>query len=326
MTGRSKSFTYPLITSVLIHTAGLASAPRLIDLSDRPLSADLIPIEVVNRAPVLPPPAPAPQQEVARPQASEPITPPRLKERPVARPAEPVSEPASIREPVAIPSFPIPMEYPREAKELLPGPLPSTETRMLARLEPGPLLPLPAINAENHHGNLLGPTALAERSVMAPVEGGEAGAGSLSAKGDVAVLPGTGKGGGSGGTGNNGLGLSLTGGAEKVAGINPGAGGEGPGGGAGGPIRLARPLGGYQIRPRYPESARRQGIEGVAFLKFEVRTDGAVDKVQIERSAGRRDLDMAALEAVKKWRFEPARRGGQPIAVWMTLPVRFMLR
>lgn len=326
MTVRSKPFTYPLVTSVLIHMAGLASAPRLIQLSDQSLASELIPIEVVTAAPTLAPPSPPPHKEVAKPRAPENITPPRIIERPQIRLAAPISTLPPIEEPV--PSSPVhaPMEYPREAKQLLPGPPPAPETATLAKPEPGPLLPLPAIKAEEPRGNVLGLTARAQGEPVPPAEGGEAGSGSLSAKGDIAVLPGIGSEGGSGGAGRSGLGLDRNGIGEQVAGINPGAGGQGPGGGAGGPIRLARPRGGYQTRPRYPESARREGIEGITFLKFEIRADGTVGKALVERSAGHRDLDLAAIEAVKLWRFDPARRGNQPIAAWVTLPVRFELR
>lgn len=130
--------------------------------------------------------------------------------------------------------------------------------------------------------------------------GGEAGTGSLYGKGEVAVVPGMGSGGGSGGAGRNGLGLGTTDNGAKVAGINPGFGGEGSGGGAGGPIRLTRPRGGYQTRPRYPESARQQGIEGVSLLRFEVQANGTFGEILVERSAGYQDLDRAAVEAVKK--------------------------
>ena len=108
-----------------------------------------------------------------------------------------------------------------------------------------------------------------------------------------------------------------------MAGLQPGAGGQGPGGGVG---PLARPLGGYQVKPRYPESARRQGIEGTTLLKIYVTDTGRVQDVLVERSAGHEELDVAAMEAVKKWRFDPARRGNQPVAVWVMLPVRFELR
>jgi TonB family protein len=78
--------------------------------------------------------------------------------------------------------------------------------------------------------------------------------------------------------------------------------------------------------PRYPESPRRQGITGTTLLLFEVLANGRVGEVQIERSAGHSDLDEAAAEAIKKWRFEPARRGNQPVAVWLRMPVRFVLK
>jgi protein TonB len=45
----------------------------------------------------------------------------------------------------------------------------------------------------------------------------------------------------------------------------------------------------------------------------------------VEQSAGSKDLDQAAVEAVGRWRFQPARRGRQPIAMWVSIPVRFVL-
>ena len=123
----------------------------------------------------------------------------------------------------------------------------------------------------------------------------------------------------------------------------PGAGGlllpspEIPGARSGGPRQglanatgegvtsLARPLGGYQTTPPYPEAARRDGIEGVVMLRFEVLANGKVGTVQVQQSAGREDLDRAAVEAVRTWLFEPARRGKEAVAVWVTLPVRFEL-
>ena len=88
---------------------------------------------------------------------------------------------------------------------------------------------------------------------------------------------------------------------------------------------LARPLGGYQTTPRYPEAARREGVEGVVTLRFEVLANGTIGTVQVQQSAGREDLDRAAVEAVRAWLFEPARRGKEAVAVWVTLPVRFEL-
>jgi protein TonB len=109
-----------------------------------------------------------------------------------------------------------------------------------------------------------------------------------------------------------------------------GAGGRGAGmlastGSATGLTSFARPRGGYQTRPKYPESARRAGIEGITTLRFEVRADGSVGTMTVEKSTGSHDLDQAAMTAVRTWRFDPARRGTEAVAVWVTLPVRFEL-
>ncbi len=88
---------------------------------------------------------------------------------------------------------------------------------------------------------------------------------------------------------------------------------------------FARPLGGYQTTPHYPEAARREGVEGTVTLRFEVLTSGKVGAVQVQRSAGRADMDRAAVEAIRTWLFEPARRGKEAVALWVTLPVRFEL-
>jgi protein TonB len=86
-----------------------------------------------------------------------------------------------------------------------------------------------------------------------------------------------------------------------------------------------RPLGGYQIKPLYPEFARQRGIEGTVLLKVRVTAQGRVETVQVERSAGHPSLDHSATEAVQRWRFEPARQNGVPVAVWVLIPVDFRL-
>jgi protein TonB len=89
--------------------------------------------------------------------------------------------------------------------------------------------------------------------------------------------------------------------------------------------RTARPQGGYQVRPAYPSAPRRLGIQGTTLLRVHVLADGRIGEVQIERSAGHPDLDQAAQEAVRRWRFEPARRGEDPVAMWVLLPFEFRL-
>ena len=90
--------------------------------------------------------------------------------------------------------------------------------------------------------------------------------------------------------------------------------------------RLAAPSGGYQVQPSYPSSARRLGIEGTTLLRVYVAADGRVSDVQVDQSAGHPDLDRAAAEAVRRWKFEPGRRGSEPVGMWVRLPVQFVLK
>ena len=61
-------------------------------------------------------------------------------------------------------------------------------------------------------------------------------------------------------------------------------------------------------------------------MKIHVSDKGMVEDVLVERSAGHPDLDLAAMDAVQQWRFEPAKQGNRPVAVWVMLPVRFALK
>ena len=122
--------------------------------------------------------------------------------------------------------------------------------------------------------------------------------------------------------------MRIGGGGTGSAGLGRGAKGDGTGGGGSGEglSSVARPLGGYQVKPRYPESARRAGAQGVTTLRVRVLENGRVSDVIVEQSAGFRELDLSAMDAVKKWLFEPARRGKEAVAVWVMLPVKFELR
>jgi len=90
--------------------------------------------------------------------------------------------------------------------------------------------------------------------------------------------------------------------------------------------RTARPQGGYQVRPTYPAAPRRLGIQGTTLLRVHVLADGRIGDVLVETSAGHPDLDQAAVGAIRGWRFEPARRGNEPVAMWVLLPFEFRLR
>jgi protein TonB len=57
-----------------------------------------------------------------------------------------------------------------------------------------------------------------------------------------------------------------------------------------------------------------------------VSDTGRVAEVIVKQSAGHPDLDRAAADAVRRWRFEPARRGTDAVEMWVQLPFEFRLR
>lgn len=77
--------------------------------------------------------------------------------------------------------------------------------------------------------------------------------------------------------------------------------------------------------PDYPPLARRLGEQGRVMLRVLVSTGGDADNVQVETSSGSNKLDQAAMDAVKKWRFIPAKRSNQPISAYVLVPVKFSL-
>jgi protein TonB len=75
--------------------------------------------------------------------------------------------------------------------------------------------------------------------------------------------------------------------------------------------------------PAYSDSARRHQIEGVVVVSFDVLENGAVSNVQIV--SGPEELRDGVVKAVLGWRFEPARRGVQPVRFHQVKSIRFRL-
>ena len=80
-----------------------------------------------------------------------------------------------------------------------------------------------------------------------------------------------------------------------------------------------------KIEPAYPEIARRRGYEGSVLLAAEILPTGRVGNIKIKKSSGYAILDQSAVESVKPWKFEPARKSGKPFTIWVELPIRFVL-
>ena len=91
-----------------------------------------------------------------------------------------------------------------------------------------------------------------------------------------------------------------------------------------GPGVAARVLPG-QALPVYPEAAREDGLQGTVHLQVQLDRGGQVLTVDWLRRSGVMLLDLAARDAVRDWRFEPARQGGEPVASALALSIRFQL-
>ncbi len=78
-----------------------------------------------------------------------------------------------------------------------------------------------------------------------------------------------------------------------------------------------------RVEPRYPDVARAARVEGIVILEAIINKRGRVDSVKILRSIPL--LDSSAVEAVKQWRFKPAKINGVPVKCYFTLTVRFKL-
>jgi protein TonB len=88
---------------------------------------------------------------------------------------------------------------------------------------------------------------------------------------------------------------------------------------------IAYPLYRENAPPSYPEIARVHGYEGIVLVSAEILPDGRVGNMKIRKSSGYAILDQSAIEAVKPWKFEPAKKSGNPFTVWVELPIKFIL-
>lgn len=128
---------------------------------------------------------------------------------------------------------------------------------------------------------------------------------------------------GTGGGVGTGAGAGIDGG--RGGGIGPGTGG----GTGGGPFQpgagISPPALVREVKPLYTEEGRRRSIEGDVVLEVVVRRDGSVGNVRVIRHLGA-GLDERAMDAVRQWRFTPARRQGAPVDVVVEVSVDFKLR
>ena len=81
----------------------------------------------------------------------------------------------------------------------------------------------------------------------------------------------------------------------------------------------------HRVEPKYPEFARRARMSGVVIVEGVISARGEVESARIVKSTTETILNESALEAVRQWRYEPARFRGQPVRVYLTITVTFRL-
>ena len=89
-------------------------------------------------------------------------------------------------------------------------------------------------------------------------------------------------------------------------------------------VASPRPEG--KIKVEYPNASRRRGEEGEVLVEAAVDEYGCVEWAEVRQTSGSRDLDDAALKAVRQARFSPAISDGRPVGVVVRLPVSFRLK
>lgn len=82
----------------------------------------------------------------------------------------------------------------------------------------------------------------------------------------------------------------------------------------------------HNPHPAYPRISKRRGEQGTVLLRVKVNQNGRAALVKIKQSSGFNRLDKAARQAVKEWRFVPAKKAGQPVTGWVIVPIVFKLR
>jgi len=79
-----------------------------------------------------------------------------------------------------------------------------------------------------------------------------------------------------------------------------------------------------QVAPAYPAELRKAKIDGSVTLAFVLSEEGRVEEPRVENSS-RPEFEKPALEAIRKWRFKPGLKDGQPVRTYIRIPMRFRI-
>lgn len=77
------------------------------------------------------------------------------------------------------------------------------------------------------------------------------------------------------------------------------------------------------VAPDYPRELRAHNISGIVMVRCNIDAQGNVAEASIAKSSNE-NFDNPAMEAVKKWKFKPASENGSPVAITVTIPIKFV--
>ncbi len=83
------------------------------------------------------------------------------------------------------------------------------------------------------------------------------------------------------------------------------------------------PVAGQSPPPTYPAAALRRGESGSVVVRVDVDATGYANNITVIQRSGSRELDRAATDAVRRWRFSPAMSNGQPVPGSIEVPFDF---
>lgn len=78
-------------------------------------------------------------------------------------------------------------------------------------------------------------------------------------------------------------------------------------------------------KPEYPAESKDNGEEGTVYLSVKVSATGSAQEVSLHKSSGYINLDRAAIKAVKRWRFNPAKKEGIAVEAQAIVPIKFFI-
>lgn len=78
------------------------------------------------------------------------------------------------------------------------------------------------------------------------------------------------------------------------------------------------------VAPDYPRDLREQKVSGVVMVKCTIDEQGNVSETEVAKSSNE-GFDKFAIDALKKWKFKPGRQDGSPVAMTVTIPIKFVV-